>query len=238
MSMTASAVAAWEDCQGRTHSQVAVRFLQLAHPDVLEDQLVGLSVGARDRLLLDLHDELFGSTIELRSSCPSCDERLEISATTDELRLPFDRDRAVREMAVDCYDVKYQLPSSADVAIASRAPDADERYRELWRRCISARLEGADVEPDLVPAHVRAEVEARMADLDSQAVSSFALECPVCSFRWDADFAIVPVLWAQLDGLVRRRLHDVHRLAVAYGWDESTVLALGPARRQFYLELL
>lgn len=238
MSLTASAVDTWEDCQGRTHAHVAVRLLELAHPETPEERLVGLSIGARDRLLLDVHDDMFGRQLELRSTCPSCDERLEITASTDEIRRPCDTARSTHELTIDDYTVRFRLPSSADVTVASRAATAAERYRLLWRRSTRTSRGGVEVDPDEVPAPVRESVETLMGELDSQAVSTLALECPVCSHEWEADFDIVPVLWARLDGVVRRRLHDVHRLAEAYGWEESTVLALGPARRQFYLGLL
>jgi hypothetical protein len=31
---------------------------------------------------------------------------------------------------------------------------------------------------------------------------------------------------------------DVHTLASAYGWSESEILSLNPARREFYLEMV
>jgi hypothetical protein len=33
-------------------------------------------------------------------------------------------------------------------------------------------------------------------------------------------------------------LREVHTLAWAYGWREADILAMSPARRQFYIELV
>ena len=41
-----------------------------------------------------------------------------------------------------------------------------------------------------------------------------------------------------MEGRAKRLLMDVHLLARAYGWSEAEVLALSPARRRFYLEMV
>jgi hypothetical protein len=44
--------------------------------------------------------------------------------------------------------------------------------------------------------------------------------------------------WSELGAWARRLLHEIHSLARAYGWSESEILTLSPARRQAYLELI
>jgi hypothetical protein len=45
-------------------------------------------------------------------------------------------------------------------------------------------------------------------------------------------------LWAAAEAQARRLLLEVDALARAYGWREPDVLALPPARRRAYLELV
>ena len=236
--LATAGVDAWEECQGRTHSEVAVRLLQLVQPEANRGQLAAMSIGSRDRLLLEYRSETFGTDFELQTVCPNCGERLELQASSDEFHRPRDAEREVHEWTDGQYRVKFRLPSSQDVVIASRGAEMDEQYRRLWRRCTSTTLEGHEIDPDLVPDEVRRRVEEAMLELDAQAVVAMRLDCPECGNAWDADFDVVPVLWAEFDRLVRQRLHDVHRLAETYGWSEETILNLSPARRQFYLDLL
>jgi hypothetical protein len=49
---------------------------------------------------------------------------------------------------------------------------------------------------------------------------------------------VVAFFWEEIDVWAERTLSDVHRLASAYGWSESDILALGPRRRQRYLALI
>jgi hypothetical protein len=62
--------------------------------------------------------------------------------------------------------------------------------------------------------------------------------CSECGYRAKAVFDIASSLWAELDSWARGTLFDVHVLAAAYGWTEPEVLALSPARRRRYLELV
>lgn len=230
--LSATAVVdAWESCQGRTRADVAVRLLLLAHPEVADADLSDLPVGRRDRLLLDLRQRVFGDTLELRTACPACTEQLELGATVDEFRRPY-ADSGWHEIDVDGEQIAYRLPTSHDLAAAAALPTGSERYEEIWRRCVRASSAGA------VGPRVRAAVESAMRDHDEQAVCDIELTCPECEHEWVEAFDVVRVLWAEIDGIARRRLFDVHRLAEAYGWDEAAVLSLGPARLQFYLDQL
>ena len=93
---------------------------------------------------------------------------------------------------------------------------------------------GADrLSPDLV-----AEAGRRLADADPQTDVRFALACPACGFDWSAPFDVVAFLWAEIDVWANRLLGDVHVLASAYGWSEPDVLAVSPARRRSYLQMV
>jgi hypothetical protein len=230
-------IEAWQDCHGKTHSEVAIRLLQIAHPES-DRQLAQLTIGERDHSLLELRAVIAGDDFELSALCPSCDEQLELNASKDELIRPFATTGRPYEVVAEPYVVWFRLPSSADLVAAMAEPTAAGRRDALWRRCVTCTRDGADFELVDIPDEVVERVEVSMLDLDSQAVAGMDLTCPICSHEWRADFDIVLVLWAEVKGLVQRHLHDVHRLAVAYGWEESHLLSMNPRRRQFYLEQL
>jgi hypothetical protein len=61
-------------------------------------------------------------------------------------------------------------------------------------------------------------------------------ECPECKECFTETLDLASFLFSELDGRVRRLLLDVHTLAGFYGWSEAEILALSPARRNFYLQ--
>ncbi|HMO66423.1 MAG TPA: phage baseplate protein, partial [Verrucomicrobiota bacterium] len=81
-------------------------------------------------------------------------------------------------------------------------------------------------------------ISAALAAADPAGVLDFALNCPACGHAWTAPLDAGAVLEADLAAWARATLAEVHTLAAAYGWTEAEVLALSPARRRVYLELL
>ena len=49
---------------------------------------------------------------------------------------------------------------------------------------------------------------------------------------------IASFVWSEIHAWAIRLLHDVHALALAYGWREVDILTMSPWRRQAYLELI
>jgi hypothetical protein len=77
-----------------------------------------------------------------------------------------------------------------------------------------------------------------MAEADPQAEVRIALSCPGCSNQWSSVFDIVAFLWGEIEDWAQRLLLEVHALASAYGWSERDIVAMGPRRRRFYLEMV
>ena len=71
-----------------------------------------------------------------------------------------------------------------------------------------------------------------MSGADPMADIHLALNCPSCEHKWEAPFDIVAFLWREISAAARRLLREVHTLASAYGWTETEILALSPARRR------
>jgi hypothetical protein len=64
------------------------------------------------------------------------------------------------------------------------------------------------------------------------------LNCSSCGHKWEAPFDIVAFFWTEINAAAHGLLREVHALASAYGWTESEILALSPARRRCYLEMV
>ncbi|MET9613602.1 hypothetical protein [Kitasatospora indigofera] len=227
-------LAMWETGTGQAPP---VRALLLAAAAAAPGEAVAdLTLAGLNELLLDLREESFGPVLPCAAECPGCDEPLEVSVTTDELRAPGRRSMPgpgpypSATLLAEGYEVTYRALTGRDLlAVDPASPDA---RRTLLRRCVVGAEPAAEVLPDVL-------LEAlaqRLADLDPGADTVLPLTCPHCGHTWTAALDVAGHLWAEVEGYARRLLHEVHALARGYGWSESDVLTVSPARRRFYLE--
>ena len=73
---------------------------------------------------------------------------------------------------------------------------------------------------------------------DPQSDVRISAECPDCAHAWQAPLDIASYLWTEVHAWASRVLREVDEIASTYGWRESEILALSPARRQIYLDLI
>lgn len=234
----------WET--GRTRHPVDRAVLLLtASPPPSEgarsvEALQRLPVGARDARLLELHRSTFGDRLDGRAACPACSESLELSLTCSALlaagAVPEPGDHL--EVSEDGYRVAFRLPDSRDLAAIATLTDVGEARAVLLERCVldASGPEGVTTASALPEAVVVA-VADRMAEADPHAELLLDLSCPACSMEWQAPFDVTSFLWTRVSGQARRLFLEIDALARVYGWRESEILALSPARRATYLEL-
>jgi hypothetical protein len=200
-----------------------------------------MPIGRRDARLLAIREALFGPRVPCLTGCPNCGERLEVVFDTDQLRAGTNEAALAGTGSVSVGDteVSFRLPNSEDLFHIAGLPDPSRGRRALFERCVEhATRGGVPVPAAGIAEEVVQAAAARMAELDPQADVQIALTCPACSHQWSAAFDIASYLWTEVNAWAVRTLGEIHRLASAYGWREAEILALGPVRRQLYLELI
>lgn len=230
----------WEEGRGRPLAERALLLLGCACPDEPREDLLSLSVGRRDARLLRLREWTFGPWFTSLARCPACGERLELSfGTADVLVQPEEEPQEVLRLSTEGYDVTFRLPTGADLAALEGAREGGDARDRLLERCLlSARRNGRSRPVGRLPAAVLHAVVERMGEADPQADVRTPLACPACAHAWEAAFDIVSFFWTEIERWAYRTLQEVHVLARAYAWRESDILALSPARRQLYLEMV
>jgi hypothetical protein len=131
------------------------------------------------------------------------------------------------------HQIEFRLPNSLDLRAASVACDAASARMILFERCTKGSLP-----PGEVPAEVIESVASAMSLADPQSDMRIALECPICSCSWEEIFDIASFLWNEVRALAMRTVHEVHKLASAYGWSEADILAMSSSRRRIYMGML
>lgn len=226
----------WE--RGLAEKSVArgLALLELVHPDMSADEIADLSIGARDGMLLDLRELLFGRTIVGLIECPACGDTLQTEVATSDLRATAPHEPL--QIRRSNYELDLHLLDSRDQIAAERVRP-ERRRGLLLERCVaSARLSGKPTPVAQLPADVIEAVEDRIAELDPQSDVQLAVCCPACGHQWRAAFDILTFLWSELGQWAVRTLRDVHLLASAYGWSAREILALSPIRRRHHLGML
>lgn len=233
----AELLGAWERALGQTPLARSLTLLAAATGEE-PDQLALLSIGRRDAQLLTLRELTFGPQLTSVTACPGCGERLEMAFGVADLRAAPETTRNDYSLAFDGHEVLFRLPNTLDLAALTPGADAADARRRLLERCLlSARRGDEEVNAVELPPAVWDAVAERMGEADPQGDIQLALACTRCTHRWQEAFDVGQFLWAELHAWATRTLGEVHKLARAYGWRESDILALSPARRQFYLEM-
>jgi uncharacterized protein (UPF0212 family) len=223
------------------HSRPAVdRALAVLRYAVGDDQAEQWAIGWRDARLLDVYAATFGSNIDGLTACPQCEAQLDVAFDVSDIRVRGDTALSQFELmsGEPGYRITFRLPCSTDLRAAARLGDRDLAKRTLAECCVvSAWRHGSPVPAGQLPDAVMDELDEAMARHDAQADVQLRMACPACDHAWKAGFDIADFLWRALAHRARQLVADVHTLAMAYGWHETDILLLPPARRRLYLEL-
>ena len=188
------------------------------------DEIADLAIGARDAAILRLRQATVGDRLTAAVLCPACSTSCELYVSVQAL---LDQDRPEGEEGAP--HAAFRLPSSRDLAAAVSGAASDPEA-VLVRRCLLAPAGAAG-----------AETAVRLAQWvgrhDPLAEIQLGLSCHACGHAWSEILEPAAFFWQEIDGHARALLESVDRLARAYGWSESEVLALSHQRRAVYLEL-
>ena len=224
---------AWEQGQAVPAQRAAIALLEVAG-DGREDPraLIDLPVGERDRRLIELREDLFGSTVSAALTCGSCGESLELTFDTASIRvLPADPTATTVTAVLNGRELAFRLPTTRDL-LALSSGDVAEARRQLVQRC--AIVDDVELMEALAEADLEA-IGSAMEAADPQADVQLESICTACASPVSATFDIFEQLRAELDAWAKRTLHEVASLAVCYGWAEQDILAMSAWRRQAYL---
>lgn len=210
----------------------AIDLLAAASPEMTPQQLWSLRIGERDRRLIALRESLFGSELEAIATCPLCAEQVELNFSTIDLRAGGFESEQEAPVEIAGRSLRLRAPNSEDLLSLQNPQDLAQCCDVLLRRCL------LDADSGEFSAEIEETVAQKIEQLDPFADIRMCISCPNCQHAWREVFDIVSFLWSEVARWAGRTLRDVHTLASAYGWSEKEILALSPARRQSYLDMV
>lgn len=232
----------WESGLRQRPLERMVTLLSAALPGVPREDLLVLSIGQCDAYLLLLYEQMFGSRFVAFTECGECQERLEFTIDLANIwagAAPVTDVGKVYPYQLESYELQVRLPTLADLLAISASQDVYTARQLLLQRCVVSAAREQDTLPvEALADTVTTALGEQLLERDRQAEVQIDIACPQCEHHWPALFDVSKFLWAEIQTHAKMLLREVHSLARAYGWREADILALSPARRQFYLEMV
>lgn len=203
------------------------------------DQILQLTAGDRERLLLAMSARLLGPELDLVTACPSCRNLAEVPVRFEDViasRPAPTPDRVALAAGDGRWMARCRPPTGADLERAVHGgPDA---ARKLIVDCLLELIgpAGNRVAAGALPAECETRVANVLANLDPAAECRMEIECPSCAEKIEVLIDGFTILRTGLGGA--QQLYDeVFRMARAYHWSEAEILSLPLKRRRHYLAI-
>ncbi|WP_233841172.1 hypothetical protein [Dyella sp. 2HG41-7] len=213
-----------------------IALLAATLPEYERDRLLNLPMSQRNRLLLQLHRISFGPTLDGYADCPQCGAGMELSLSIGELLESLSDDPTTTwiEWMDAAQPRSLRQVTTADLLASTYLADGALAEEHVLRRCLGMDSSSNQALSDESWQRARAFFDRLHADSELRC----ALLCPECQHEamWDVDLG--DFIWRKAHHAARRLVVDIHTLAMHYGWRESDIAGMSPARRDAYLELL
>jgi hypothetical protein len=234
-------LAAWD--RGFHESDLArsLTLLQIASPDRDRESIAALSLAERDLELWRLRRMTFGEWLRATLPCASCSAQIEFTIALTSVIEPLEHLRLTSpvEGEIQGWHIAARPVSTLDLEAAVPVPDAEMAKDRLLERCVDLKSpQGSDTSWEHAPEEVRNRAMEIFDAVHEGAEFTCEAICPQCGAVEMADLDIGRFLWFEVRNAARRLLRDIHELASAYGWSESSILAMSSQRRQGYLAMV
>lgn len=190
-------------------------------------------LGERNRSLARLHCEAFGGLLRGYTACHGCGEKLEFEFDGHTVAASPALPEQPASQLIPVGRWLFRLPTSRDLAIAATESGEQAAARRLVSSCYSGPEPASDWTNEDMEI-----IGERLSEADPLAEILLHFDCPSCSASFDESLDLGGFVWAEIQAQATRIFQEVHALASAYGWSESEILALSPARRRAYVDLV
>ena len=231
-------VEAWDGPVAETAHARLDRVLRMVVDD---EDIANDTLGRRNQRLIALRRHLCGPRpIEAVARC-GCGADNEVSIPADAIEaapVPAPGTRITVE--VGGRTVNARPPNMADLAAIAGLADADIACAALLARCTDASNDGGGDDDDSItdPDAVLTALAARFYAMDPAADVRLAIHCVGCGTPLSVVIDFAAFVSRDIGQHVMRLLSEIDCLARAYGWTETAILALPPARRQRYVAMV
>lgn len=212
-----------------------VDWLLVAAPGaaVTPGSAMSLTASERDCILAAVYAQAYGPQVESAATCDACGSRFDVDFVLGELMDSMATGAGGTRYEVDASGVvaaegaRFRLPTGEDECAVMGLEPATA-VRALLERCL---IEG-DPERHLTLVQEAMEQAAPVLDVDLQA------SCPECGATQALHFDLQHYLLSALLREQHRLAVEVHKIARAYGWSYSEIMAMRRSQRRRVVALI
>jgi hypothetical protein len=227
----------WDHVGALPPARRADALAAVVSPERPSSELANLSLGQRDRLLLSVLAANFTPSVAGVVDCGGCAAPVEIAIRCADL-LDTEPPGEPEPFDYDNWQIRWRLPTAADLLAADQLTNQADTPRFLLRRCVLDVSGPTDHETlDDLPEAVHAKLVETIGAHDPLTDVELDVSCPTCGWHQHVGLDAAALVWHEINWRAGELIRDVDALAHAYGWTEADVLALSPRRRRAYLEL-
>jgi hypothetical protein len=193
-----------------------------------------LAVCDCDRLFAAIYLKYFGERMEGSALCQDCNEPFESSFSLRELMTSMEDAGAAKAAGPDEGGI-YTLPDGRRF----RLPTADDHNSVTGlgtERAVAALLERCVVEGD--PMESPEIIQTAMEEVGPVLALDLEATCPNCGALESVRFDVQKYLSRALASEERFLNHEVHLIAMAYGWGHDEILSLTREDRRAFVRLI
>lgn len=209
-------------------AQWSLALLQAAFPHAARDDLLGLPVGSRDRLVIAARALSVAAPLRSEPLCAECGARFELTVRPEELGLgpaaePLDP--GVQSVRVRGQELMLRPVCLEDLLAIETLSDLSQAARVLAERVCDGDVSGLSTKT----------LESLLEEIDPAADIWLNTQCPDCKAEQALAFDPVHYTARELSQCAQRILCDVVDIARVFHWSERDILALPDNRRAYYV---
>lgn len=206
----------------------SLALLRHAFPEAPSERLLALPIGARDRLVLSIRDQLLSTPFRSEPVCAECGKPFELNLDLAAFGLAGNASwpsPAPQTVRIQDRELQLRAVNLGDLLAVETVAEPNQAVRVLAQRVLGEN------ESDLPLADLSEALEA----LDPAADIWLETACPECGTKQPIAFDPVHYVAHEIRQLSRQILRDVVEIARVFHWSEHDILALPEQRRAYYV---
>lgn len=197
-----------------------------------------LSIGDRVAILFNARKIILGNIIACTATCLNCSSKMSFDLNISDLLQIHrsDKNQEFYELNTEGYKIKFRPLCAIDQDYSIKKFSSVEMIgNKLVKSCV---VNSIPLLPKILPKKIEIDIGMKMDDIDPLSDLSLRVSCPECSKIFEVFFPSEEFILREFAAHSKNLEHEIHWIALHYGWSESEILKLSLQKRKRYVELI
>jgi hypothetical protein len=210
---------------------------QLLRPEQVAGFVNEISIGDRNKLMLELYRLCMGNFFDLVISCPFCSKEMSLELGLE--KLLKNSQSAIKEddaLNTAQHLLKLRAVTGADQMRFLEIDDSRRGKQEFVKLCIVSSEPPLEVGP--LPDEIISAISTRLDQIDPLADPILNMVCPTCQSAFLLSLDIDKLVISGIKERNSQFQKEAHWLAFYYHWSEDSIMSLPVSKRKQYIEMI